>query len=290
MDGDVATRMHTVEQDGPLGRWRVTLCRPRADLAAHVEQLWYGEGRVAYQRDRILPGGRAYLLINLGPPQYLVEPGPPERRVAFDDAWYSGLHARPIDTEAPHGNALLGVALRAFGSHAWLRADVHALADRTLSLRDVLGDGVARLRERLLSIGDAAARFSAVEDWLALRLDTRRSTHLAVRWAVDRIERSGGQAGVAVLARELGVSRKHLAELFRRQVGLTPKALSRVHRFRGALDLLAGHGRLPWSALAAHCGYYDQAHLVRDFHAFAGMTPGEFARHARADATSIVLR
>jgi AraC-like DNA-binding protein len=48
--------------------------------------------------------------------------------------------------------------------------------------------------------------------------------------------------------------------------------------------------RVPWSALAARCGYFDQAHLSRDFHHFCGFAPGEFLRHARADATSIVLR
>src|SRR5690606_34390852 len=69
LDGDGGARIHSMVEDGPLGRWRVDLCRPRIDLAACVAQLWYGEGSVSYQRDRILPGAGSFLLINLGPPQ-----------------------------------------------------------------------------------------------------------------------------------------------------------------------------------------------------------------------------
>ena len=54
-----------------------------------------------------------------------------------------------------------------------------------------------------------------------------------------RIEASRGQVAVDALAREAGVSRKHLAALFRQQVGLGAKSLARVHRFRAAVALLA---------------------------------------------------
>jgi AraC-like DNA-binding protein len=279
-----------MHQDSPLGRWRVDLCPPRAELRAHVDMLWYGEGRVAYQRDRILPTGGAYLLINLGPRQYRIEAGPPERRVAFDDVWYSGPHTGPIDTEAPHGNALLGVALRACGSHAWSGVRADALAQATLPLADVVGPTATRLRERLLHCTDSLARFELVEDWLLQHLHPRRTTHAVVEWALGRIANSGGRIEVEALARESGFSRKHLATLFRDQVGLGPKALARLHRFRAALQLIERAERVPWTQLAAHCGYFDQAHLIRDFHAFCGFSPGEFLRHQRADATSIVLR
>jgi AraC-like DNA-binding protein len=252
--------------------------------------LWYGEGRVTYQRDRILPTGGAFVLINLGPTQYHVVAGPPETRVAFSDIWYSGPQRGPIDTEAPHGNALLGVALRPCGSHAWTGVPAGSLADRTLSLTDVLGDSARRLRERLLDCVSSETRFALVEDWLLQRLDPRRQTHKAIEWALQQMQSRGGQVEIAALAKESGFSRKHLAALFNEQVGLSPKALARLLRFQQAMQLLNGATRVPWSELAAHCGYFDQAHLHRDFRAFCGFSPGEFLRHTRADATSIVLR
>jgi AraC-like DNA-binding protein len=290
MDEGGPGAIQRVRHDSPLGQWCVEMRPPRADLAGLVELLWYGEGRVNYLRDRILPSGGAYLLINLGPTQYRVDAGPPERRVAFDDVWYSGPHTVPIDTEAPHGNALLGVSLRPSGTHGWAHARADALADRTLSLSDVVGDAGHRLRERLFDCRDSATRFGVVEDWLAARLRPRSGTHAAVSWALARLTASSGQLPIERLAREVGFTRKHLAALFGEQVGLAPKAFARVQRFRSALALLDGREAVPWSDLAARCGYFDQAHLSRDFRAFCGFSPGEFLRHARADSNSIVLR
>lgn len=290
MSADRAGRVRSVSHESALGAWRVDLCAPRADLAHLVEVLWYGEGRIAYARDRILPSGGAYLLINLGPTQYRIDDGPPERRVAFDDIWYSGPHTGPIDTEAPHGSALLGVALKPAGTHAWAHVRADALADRTLPLADVVGDSGRRLHERLRECRDVLSRFERVEGWLAARLRPRSATHSAVDWALQRLAASSGQLPIERLAREIGFTRKHLASLFGEQVGLAPKAFARVQRFRGALALLDGRTQVPWAELAEHCGYFDQAHLARDFRAFCGFAPGEFLRHARADANSIVLR
>lgn len=290
VDGTLPQRLRVHHQDDALGRWTVAWCPPPAALAGIVAMLWYGEGHTGYQRDRILPSGESFLLVNLGPVQYRIEPGPPERRVPFDDIWYSGLHQGPIETEAPHGNALFGVAFTATGGRPWLGADADAFGDRILPLAEVLGSGARALREQLLECRSLPARFSLVEAWLASRLDPRCAPNPLLAWAVQRIEASAGQVGIEGLAREAGVSRKHLAGLFRRQVGLGAKSLARVHRFRAALDGLAGQAQVPWATLAAQCGYFDQSHLVRDFKAFSGFTPGEFVRHARADARAVVVR
>ena len=284
------TRLQTFEHASPIGRWTVTTCVPDPRLADLVSMLWFGSGHVAYQRDRILPSGQSQLLINLGPPQYRIESGPPERRVPFVDVWYSGLHQGPIDTEAPHGTALLGVAFSAQGTYPWLAADVRGLTDRIIALADALGDGVLALRERLLNTTAMAERFALVEQFLLRRLSARQVVHPAVRWAVARVAASGGQVPVQTLATETGYTRKHLASLFLRQVGMTPKALCRVHRFRGALQLLSGVEQVPWAALADQCGYYDQSHLTHEFRAFSGLTPAELVRQNRPDPQSVVIR
>jgi AraC-like DNA-binding protein len=283
--------LRTITHSSPIGHWSVSVWPVDARLAEFVTSMWFGEGRTAYQRDRILPSGQSQLLINLGPPQYRVEPGPPEARVPFVDVWYSGLHQGPIDTEAPHGNALLGVAFSARGTFPWLGERMDGLSDRIITLADALGDGALRLRERLLNTATLEARFKCVERWLIARLRPRNVVHPAVRWAVDRIAATGGRMPIQELATQTGFTRKHLGNLFRQQVGLSPKALARIHRFRGALQLLdRADGRVPWSELADQCGFYDQSHLVNEFRRFAGLSPVELARRDRPDSGSVVLR
>jgi len=282
--------IQTFTHQSPIGHWSVSVWRTDPRLSGIVASLWFGCGKTAYQRDRILPSGQSQLLINLGPPQYRIEPGPPEVRVPFVDVWYSGLHQEPIDTEAPHGNALLGVAFTARGSFPWLERPMDGLADRIIALADALGDGALALRERLLNTDSLEARFKCVERWLLARLQPRSVVHPAVRWAVDRIAASGGRMAIDDLAAQTGFTRRHLGNLFERQVGLSPKTLSRIHRFRGALAMLGNGGEVPWTELAEQCGYYDQSHLINEFRRFTGFSPVELARRDRPDAGSVVLR
>ena len=283
--------VQTFTHQSPIGQWSVSVWRTDPRLSGIVASMWFGCGKTAYQRDRILPSGQSQLLINLGPPQYRIEPGPPEVRVPFVDVWYSGLHQEPIDTEAPHGNALLGVAFSAHGTFPWLGERMDGLSDRIIALADALGDGALRLRERLLNTASLEARFLGVERWLLARLKPRAIIHPAVRWAVDKLAASGGRVPIEELAIQTGFTRKHLGNLFQQQVGLSPKALARVHRFRGALQLLdRANGQVPWAELAEQCGFYDQSHLINEFRRFTGFSPVELAKRDRPDSGSVVLR
>jgi transcriptional regulator GlxA family with amidase domain len=87
--------------------------------------------------------------------------------------------------------------------------------------------------------------------------------------------RSRGLCRVDDLADRVGVSPRQLERDFREHVGLSPKQFLRVVRFQQVLgSLSAPRPDVPWAALAAEHGFYDQAHLIRDFHAFLGMAPG----------------
>ena len=98
-----------------------------------------------------------------------------------------------------------------------------------------------------------------------------------VAWAWHQLERSAGNVAVSTLAAKLGCSRKHLIARFRDQVGLPPKLLARILRFQRVLRRIDAAPTLPrWADVAADCGYFDQAHLIREFREFSGSTPSDF--------------
>jgi transcriptional regulator GlxA family with amidase domain len=91
---------------------------------------------------------------------------------------------------------------------------------------------------------------------------------------------------VAEVAARLGVQARQLERRFKLRVGLSPKYFARIRRFQRVFPEVEGAG---WVEAAAACGYYDQAHLIRDFRAFAGEPPAalvagdQLARHFLSD-------
>lgn len=101
-----------------------------------------------------------------------------------------------------------------------------------------------------------------------------------VRRVWEVIQQRRGIVGVADVAREVELSPRRLSTLFAAEFGLTPKVAIRLARFDSAREAIAdaavsrgARGSLDLSRIAADRGYYDQSHMVREFAAFAGLSP-----------------
>ena len=96
---------------------------------------------------------------------------------------------------------------------------------------------------------------------------------------------------LGVLSRELRMSHKHLIACFREQVGTTPRTLLQIQRFQSVLRRVRGRdaGAVDWANVAQASGYFDQPHLIRAFHRFAGATPSEYLSRRDDDENHIVI-
>ena len=74
-----------------------------------------------------------------------------------------------------------------------------------------------------------------------------------------------------------GVSERRLSQVFREQVGMSPKVWCRIRRFQMAVTSLHQGTDVRWADLAIRCGYYDQAHFINDFRAFSGINPTTYS-------------
>ena len=103
--------------------------------------------------------------------------------------------------------------------------------------------------------------------------------------AVARITASGGTVSMAALTRATGTSSRWLERRFQAAVGVSPKRLARLVRFRRALAALDANPSNGGVAVALDHGYYDQAHFIAEFRAFAGDAPRRFVDHRLAELT-----
>jgi AraC-like DNA-binding protein len=153
---------------------------------------------------------------------------------------------------------------------------MHTLARRVVELDDVLGPEAERLAERLHDAASWPLRFRILDDAIHRRLAAAPDPSPGVTWAYRRVLDTHGRVRIGALASELGWSRKRLAARFREEVGLPAKSLARIVRFRRAVGFLEHDEERSLAEIALDCGYFDQAHLNRDFRALAGSTPTEF--------------
>jgi AraC-like DNA-binding protein len=236
---------------------------PRGPLSGLVESIWVYQGDAPdHARDRRLPTGSVDLVVSLRDDSTVVVSGP-------------FTHAFDLDTAAQCDT--LGVAFKVAGAGALLGLPLDELRNQHVPLAELWSSGAAELRERVLAAPTAEARLETAQRVLSARLArASRSPHPAVRPAATRIEAFPERCRIAELSETLGLSRRRFEQIFRADIGMSPKAYQRLQRFRRALVRIEDATGGGWAAFARDCGYYDQAHLINDFRAHSGLTPPEY--------------
>ena len=279
-----------IRHHSELGEWQAVLREPDARLGADVRHyLGYTEHMTGFERRRELPNGDASLIVSFGTPVKVVDPHRPEEMAEYTRAFFTG----PDDSYAltDTGGAWHGVqvSLTPIGAYRLFGVPMDLLARRIVELDDLFGADVARrLSEQLWEARDWEARFQLLDAFLLARLAVIRAPVTGVAWAWQQLRRSDGGLRIAELTSALGCSRKHLAAGFREQIGLTPKVLARLFRFNRVLRILDRVDDVHWADVAYDCGYYDQAHLIRDCRQFAGASPSELFRRRLPDRGGVI--
>jgi len=161
---------------------------------------------------------------------------------------------------------ICGVRFRPGMAGAFLKAPAAELTDRALPLEDLWGAPARALAERL-------ANAPGTVEALAGALRAPEAAPDPVQRAIAAMTAAHGAVDVDAAARDANLSPRQFRRRCLETAGLSPKHLCRVLRFRRAGELAAGAPGLKWALIAADAGYFDQAHLIRDFREFTGRTP-----------------
>jgi AraC-like DNA-binding protein len=254
------------------GGWWLAQARPHPALRPFLRSYdGYWETAAVPSRMRTLPTRTTVVIINLGPPLYLEVPDPGVRDREYG-SFVAGMHDGHAMYLSPGGQRGIQLDVTPLGAYTLLGVPMARLTNAAVDLPDLLGREARTLVERLADTPSWGARFDVLDGFLLRRLDAGPAPDPEVARAWGLLD-GGRGVTVAGLAADVGWSRKHLTHRFREQVGLPPKVMARVLRFQRAVGLLTGGTGLAEAAFA--CGYYDQAHLNREFRALSGCTPTE---------------
>lgn len=276
-------RSATLHRGGsPTARWRAVL-GPPAEPFRHVVETYaeYEEFSTSPVVRRELPAPRSVLIIELAAP--LLAAGAADGDTIMHSATaFVGVPGRgPASTWHAGAQHCLEVRLTQLGVYR-LFGSMSDLGGRIVALDALWGSPADTLTARLVAVSSWEERFDILDGVLGAAFADGPEPDPEVAHSWGRLQRARGDLAIRELVAETGWSRGRLAARFRAQTGLTPKAAATLMRFDHAVQLLDG---MPSSlaSVATSCGYYDQAHLNRDFRALAGCSPTQWASSQLTD-------
>jgi AraC-like DNA-binding protein len=230
-----------------------------------------GDARELADMQPVLPDGRPEIVLHRGDPFDRIESGVAQRQPAVI---FAGQLLGPLTLRPTGVVAVIGIRLQPYGAAAFFDMPQEDLVGSTMAV-DTLSTRLARELEELRARADSVdAVAHAVRRWLERRVDDS-GLDRRVEASVRSIRDSRGLVRVDDLARQLGITARHLERRFKRIVGVSPKQLARITRFQCALQVLE---RVDSPQRGTHAatmsGYADQAHFIRDFRQMAGCPPG----------------
>lgn len=225
---------------------------------------------------RGLPSRHMTFIVSIGDSIDVLQQSDPQQAPETYRTVVSGLQASAALIRRRHTEEGVAIELTPLGSRALLDMPAAALWNTSVHLSALNGN--EELWERMQEADTWDQRFSECDTVLRRMLGVDRvPAELAYAWEV--LVASSGQASVVGLAHEVGYSRQHLTRRFTAELGMGPKLAGRILRFERAKHVLSTDA--PGSSLAevaASCGYYDQAHLSRDFAQFAACSPTQWLK------------
>jgi AraC-like DNA-binding protein len=250
---------------------RFETCSPGPPLARFIDYFWTLHDVPVHATGRLVPSGTLDLVVNLH--EDIVRIDDPHTSVCHvhSGAVAAGAYGRYFVFNNPARTSVIGVHFRPGGALPFMGAPPGELANRHVDLDLLWGRSAVELRERLCAATTSTERFTILASTLRSRLPDHVPGHPALPFAIGQLARPGCTVGE--VAANVELSRRRFVHVFTRDVGMTPKRLSRVLRFQRASELARRVKAPDWGQLALACGYFDQSHLIKDVGEFAGTTP-----------------
>ncbi len=256
-----------------------------AGLAPYVQLVWMMESE--HEDDHapkslIVPDGIVEIVFHYGDPWITTVAG--GKRMVQPRSFAVSQMRKYIEIESNGLTGFVSVRFFPWGAYHFFDTQVRGFLDDTVSTRTLWSKHYEDLMEKLRTAGGTGgtggtggADFASVVQGFQLdRLEEHYKDDAALDEAVKLIRSAGGRLSIEEVGESVGLSRKQLERKFASTVGTTPKTFARISRFLNICHHLDKYRGSTLTRLAHECGYFDQAHFIREFSAFTGFTPKAF--------------
>jgi AraC-like DNA-binding protein len=260
---------------------------PTFPLSNFIEHLVYVSGSLPIPYLKELPDGGVNLVIELN--DRTVNSIFPEdglqKKYEVKGAWISGLQKQAIIYKNNTDSTVISVRFTTGGFFGLTKIPVTAIDHVGIEAEALLGSSFRHLYQRIINASGCSEMFALIENYfLQYRMD-HSTEHEIVRFIDRNIDKP-----IDWLIHKSGYSQKHVIHLLKKHTGFSPKYLQRLYRFQLVIKEIQNHkNEIDWFSIVHRYGYYDQAHLIKDFSYFSGVRPTDYVNSQIAIAQNSLV-
>lgn len=253
---------------------------PPDALLPFIDSIIYFKGYTPeHSIERVVPDGHTYLIFELdNMPRHTFDNDTLEPNKEFTKAWVSGMQSSYISISAMPDSEMYVFRFKPGGIYPFIQKDLDSISDSVIPAESFFGEAIFEFREQLLGADSPEEKFSLGEEWAQTKLEQGVRIDDSIHAAVSKImsDPQFWEISLKDIIDESGYSQKHFISLFKKYVGLSPKYFQRILRFQEIMMKTQNKEQISWPSISSDCGFYDQAHFIREFKKFSGYNPGEF--------------
>lgn len=249
---------------------------PGPDLGLFVRCYWTLDApkETEPHRQRIIPDGCVEMIFHYGDlcKQYL-EGG---SSILQPKCFVFGQVTRPLDIEPTGRTGIFAVRFNPDGFVPFATKPLSTMENRAVALEELFGNDGLQLESDILTARTTADRVKIIELFLNERVGSAELIDKIIKSTIAAMFTLNGELSVSEISKEMKVNRRQLQRRFSAVIGLSPKQLSKIIRLQAAIKLLMNNEQGNLTDIAYEGNYYDQAHFIKDFKEFTGVSPKKF--------------
>lgn len=251
---------------------------PQPPLSQFVENMWLVEGfEAGYTREKILPDGAIELIIDLDTqPKSIFEDEASDRFRTVKKAWISGERTRYIVIGADANQSMVGIRFRPGGAYPFFRFPISELSESVTELDLIWGRLVDKFATSCWRSNHQRRGCCGLSRSCCVRCSAHWSPIGLFRLQCINCSTRHSFLPYATWPPESASHRNISSRNFEKVVGLRPKSFARVCKFQKVVNLIEQQNQVEWTSIAYECGYYDQAHFIKEFQTFSGLNPSAY--------------
>lgn len=226
------------------------------------------------EKQRIVPDGCMEMIFHYADLyEQFLEDG---TRITQPRCFVFGQITAPLEIVPTGSTGIIAARFQPDGFIPFSSYSIQQMENKAVALQSLFGENVLTLEQQVLSADTNDNRIRFISSFLCKRLQTPEAINRITKLSIDALLQSNGQINIDELAERLQINRRQLERRFSSTIGLSPKQLSKFIRLQTTLKIMNEKKFTSLTSLAYENGYYDQAHFIKDFKEFTGLSPRQF--------------